>query len=268
MFKRNKRQKTLEGTIKYFIVQVFSSLLLLYSIFTNNWRLLILPLLIKISSAPFHLWFIPCLKNLEWNRIFILLTWQKLVPTLILTILQFSSLLIITLTLINSSVGSLIGITQIKIKKILGYSSIYHISWLLLLLKSYKYIIVLYLTIYRVLNYRLIKIFKKIKIERIFKALTSNNINLTLILLNIISLRGLPPFLGFFLKWYIMISLLKTPLILIILSLLLLSIINLYFYFQFIIISFTLKRTTKNIKKYPFIIRTFFRTLILLLFWC
>jgi len=207
LIKETNNQKSLESLVKYFIVQVFSSMFLLLCILSKRWRFIFFPLLIKISSVPFHFWFIPVLRGIEWRMVFILISWQKLAPLVLLFNLSISAYTLLVISCLNAVVGRLIGLFQVKLKAIVGYSSIYHIAWFLLLLKRLNYLCVIYLLVYSRLNFSIIKIFKVIKAESIFRVLTKGGSPVLILSFGIISLRGLPPFFGFFLKWFIITNL-------------------------------------------------------------
>ena len=78
------------------------------------------------------MWFIPILKSLTWLNILIILVIQKLAPLIIFFHSNVSLTVTFLLSLLNTFVGSLIGVVQLQLKKILGYSSIHHLGWLIL----------------------------------------------------------------------------------------------------------------------------------------
>lgn len=95
------------------------------------------------------------------------------------------------------------GINQIRTRKILAYSSINHIRWILIRIFWSIKIWLLYFFIYSASNFFIIKIFNKLNIKKINQL---NSLNLSIFikicfLLNFLSLRGLPPLIGFLPKW-------------------------------------------------------------------
>jgi len=127
---------------------------------------------------------------------------------------------------------------QTSLRKILAYSSITHISWILLIIINYNNNWITYFFIYSIIivtiflntkNYNISTIEER---KIIYSLRQSSSIIIT-----IISLRGLPPFLGFMPKW-IAISISKeflfTPILILIISTLLSIFIYLHFLYPII----------------------------------
>jgi len=213
-----------EASLKYFIIQAFASSLLLFFIiffilksnlvieieYLNNFNFLIyLSLIIKLGAAPFHFWFPNVIEGLTWINRLILMTWQKIAPIIIISYSLFNN--IITIIIIFSIiVGSIGGLNQTSLRKIIAFSSINHIGWILTALFFNERLWFLYFFIYRILNIRLIFLFHNIKIfylNQIFSIFINSYLIKFIFLINFLSLGGLPPFLGFFPKWIIIQSL-------------------------------------------------------------
>lgn len=235
-----------ESSLKYFLIQVLASSSLLFfiiiyiffyyrnEIYINNfinWRI-ISSLLIKIGIAPFHFWLPNVIEGINWNNTFIILTWQKIAPIILISYLKIYYLIIpILLSII---IGSLGGFNQISLRKILAYSSINHLGWINIALIINNNIWLNYFIIYSILSFTLIYYFKINKLYFINQIyIRHNNYNeLKLILFfNFLSFGGLPPFLGFFPKWKIIenISFLNSFLITIIV---ITTLITLFYYIR------------------------------------
>lgn len=207
-----------ESAIKYFITQAMASIILLFSIsliirineFINpliNFNLLLIlnsALLTKIGSAPFHYWFPEVMEGLNWVNCLILLTWQKIAP-IILLINNFLNknfiFLVIAACLI---IRTLIRFNQISLRKILAYSSINHIGWILSSILISKSIWLIYFFIYTFISINLIYIFYNSNCFYLTQILTLTNQNKILkinFIINFFSLGGIPPFIGFLPKW-------------------------------------------------------------------
>jgi NADH-quinone oxidoreductase subunit N len=197
LFANKNNQKISERLIKYFIIQVIASILLLLFFIINFWLFIFFPLLVKIGAVPFHFWLIPVLKNLNYYNIFILLVLQKIVPLVLLLQVNIHYLLLCFLCLVNALIGSVIGIFQTAIKNIIGYSSIHHIGWLLIAQLINKTMVLFYLFFYGLLLFPLIKLCSYFNVKNLQDTLKfSSSFKIILIIL-ILSLAGLPPFLGF-----------------------------------------------------------------------
>lgn len=243
----NKNILYSESAIKYFLVQTIASLIFLFSAIFYimkfnlcfslekfNYENIIITraIIIKLGAAPLHFWFPNIIEGLSWNNTLIILTWQKIAPLIILSIIylnNFFNLFII----FSSLVGSIGGINQISLKKILTYSSINHISWILLANIINDLLWSFYLTIYLLINYSLIKIFEIynfININQLFIFKANFPIIKFCFLINILSLGGLPPFVGFFPKWIIVENLILNNNLFILFILIITTLITLYFY--------------------------------------
>nr|YP_009536333.1 NADH dehydrogenase subunit 2 [Ornithodoros tholozani]AYN50598.1 NADH dehydrogenase subunit 2 [Ornithodoros tholozani] len=227
-----------ESLTLYFIVQALASSIFIFSIsfFLLNWiflfqkmtYFLIVSMLIKLGAPPFHFWFPQICEGLPLLTFFLLTTIQKFIP---LHILTFSDTRILPLfILLSTIVGSFGGFTQFSIRKILAFSSIAHLGWMMSLIYTTSSLWLIYLLTYLTLIGLTLVILSMSSINFInqVKPNSSNNCNLTLII-SLLSLGGMPPFLGFFMKWLAMSVIMAHALVLLI-PLIMSSLINLYFY--------------------------------------
>ncbi len=255
-----------EAAITYFLAQALGSGLILLGSFAllSNPHIIIPPylssiilligLLVKLGLPPCHFWFPRVISIISWPICIILSTWQKLTPILILFYTTLPNIRIISISIIilRSLIRGLGGLNQTQLRPLLAYSSIGHISWILAArIRSYSSRI-LYLIIYILITLSLISLFSS---SSSYSNLTSLNIsststiNTTNLFILVLSLGGLPPFLGFFPKW-IVIETISPSFSAIILITLLGSVINLYYYINLIFINILPK------KKIPLIIPT------------
>ena len=243
----NKNILYSESAIKYFLIQTIASLIFLFSsifyiikfnFYFNLEKLgyenfiITRAIIIKLGAAPLHFWFPNIIEGLSWNNTLIMLTWQKIAPLIILSIIHLNNFFNFFI-IISSLVGSIGGINQISLKKILTYSSINHISWILLANIINDILWSFYLIIYLLINYSLIKIFEiynLTNINQLFIFKSNFPIIKFCFLVNILSLGGLPPFLGFFPKWMIAENLILNNRLFILFVLIISTLITLYFY--------------------------------------
>lgn len=108
--------------------------------------------------------------------------------------------LIILVIFISALIGAVGGINQNSIKKILVYSSITHGAWIIFSIIIKQNLWIIYFTIYNIgllVICLLIEKFEIKKISDIRNRKFITNIKMVFIV-NILSIAGLPPFLGFF----------------------------------------------------------------------
>nr|YP_006576347.1 NADH dehydrogenase subunit 2 [Ixodes ricinus]AEM23565.1 NADH dehydrogenase subunit 2 [Ixodes ricinus] len=224
--------------MNYYIIQSFSSSMFLFSsflffLFSTNMliSIILMSMMIKLGSAPFHTWFPQISEGLNSLPFFLLLTFQKIIPLFIISLIIHN--LFIFFIVSSSMIGSLGGLNQTSLKKILAFSSISHLAWMMALIFSCHNFWMLYLLIYSMILIKIIKTFMK---NYNFSILNLNSMKLTffnkMVMISFfLSLGGMPPFLGFFMKWISLILMLKNfPMIMLIL--IPSSLVNLFFYIR------------------------------------
>lgn len=190
--------------------------------------------IIKIGISPFHFWFPIVIEGLRWINNLILMTWQKIAPIILLSYCLNFYLFIISIFL--SSIFSRInGLNQTSIRKLLAYSSINHLGWITARILINENIWIIYFLFYSFLTISIIFIFNTFKIfnlNQIFSFLNFKNLIKTFIFIPLLSLGGLPPFLGFFPKWIVIERLIINNYLLLSLILIYFTLITLYFYLR------------------------------------
>nr|YP_009228430.1 NADH dehydrogenase subunit 2 [Idioscopus nitidulus]AKU47317.1 NADH dehydrogenase subunit 2 [Idioscopus nitidulus] len=124
-----------ESAMKYFIVQSVSSsmfilgmVMMLTKPYFNYEMIIVLSMMMKMGAAPFHTWLLSMIEGLDYAALFILFTFMKIVPMIIIMDMNMSSSLFIMTSLI---VGSMFGLTQNSVRKILSYSSIFNMGFMI-----------------------------------------------------------------------------------------------------------------------------------------
>ncbi|BFM98429.1 NADH dehydrogenase subunit 2 (mitochondrion) [Sergentomyia squamirostris] len=252
-----------EASLKYFLTQAMASSLLLFSIILflnhslmnfNLWNfnfltklsLINLILLIKTGSAPFHFWFPSVMNSLSWFNSWILMTLQKIAP-FILIFYVFNYFIAMTSLIFSLIFGAIGGLNQISIRKIMSYSSINHMSWMLTAMFFSKNLWLNYFIFYSLLTTSIVLLFNFFNIFYLNQIFLYNNnfISIkfsTFILL--LSLGGLPPFIGFFPKWLIIQYLLMNNFYLILILNVMFTLITLFFYLQLTYSAFMINSTS------------------------
>nr|WAX39116.1 NADH dehydrogenase subunit 2 [Anaplecta sp. 1 ZQW-2020] len=240
----NEDMLTTEASMKYFIVQALSSMILIFMIITTSTislnqdllkMIINIPLIIKVGSAPFHWWFPSVMEGLKWNNCFILLTIQKIAPLYLLSYTMSFNMFSSTVIASSVLVGSIGGYNQTSLRKILTYSSINHLGWMISATMITKMSMLMYLTIYSIMNLIITKMMNKTNSSHINQISTSTNTNPTmkiLLLSTLLSLGGLPPFIGFLPKWLIITSMTEMNLLPVLTLMVITSLMTLYYYIR------------------------------------
>nr|YP_010626116.1 NADH dehydrogenase subunit 2 [Inocellia tibetana]WBK02940.1 NADH dehydrogenase subunit 2 [Inocellia tibetana] len=246
-----------EASLKYFLTQAFaSSTLIFFIIFSfliylnyfsfnmnNSMKMLILSsLFLKLGAAPFHFWFPSVAENLTWLMNLILLTWQKIAPMILISYLN-NEFYFQFIAIFSTLIGSLGGLNQTNLRKIMAFSSINHIGWMISSLIMNNNLWKIYFLIYSLLTILMILIFMNFNlffINQIYLMMNFNLMNKFLLFMNFLSLGGLPPFLGFFPKWMIINNLILNNYFFLMTIMSLLTLINLFFYTRLALNSFLL----------------------------
>nr|WNH18566.1 NADH dehydrogenase subunit 2 [Lutjanus analis] len=244
--------RAVEATTKYFLTQATAAAMLLFASTTNAWltgqwdiqqmshplpiTMITIALALKIGLAPTHAWLPEVLQGLDLTTGLILSTWQKLAPfALLLQIQPTNSSLLILLGLMSTLIGGWGGLNQTQLRKILAYSSIAHLGWMILVLQFSPSLTLLTLLTYFIMTFSTFLVFKLNKATNIntlavswakAPALTS------LTPLVLLSLGGLPPLTGFMPKWLILQELTKQDLAPTATLAALTALLSLYFYLR------------------------------------
>nr|YP_010576267.1 NADH dehydrogenase subunit 2 [Stilicoderus aquilinus]UZN43804.1 NADH dehydrogenase subunit 2 [Stilicoderus aquilinus] len=235
-----------EASMKYFITQALASTILLISIilmskiyslmWLNNYLMISFntALLTKMGTAPFHFWFPEVMEGLSWMNCFILLTWQKIAPMILLMYNLSQPILFSFVIIMSMLISGVMGLNQISLRKIMAYSSINHIGWMISSMMFMNSIWMYYFLIYSIISMNLIVMFKMFNIFFIKQliALNFNFINKFLFIFNLISLGGLPPFLGFMPKWLTIQTLINSNQYLLSIVMIMLTLLTLFYYLR------------------------------------
>lgn len=263
LIRDNNNLISTEASLKYFLTQALASAVLLFAIIlyllennliidlNNNYSTIIIlsSLLLKRGTAPFHFWFPNVIEGLSWINSLILITWQKIAPLILISYLNIKSLILIC-AIISIIVGSLGGLNQTSLRKLISFSSINHLGWILTAIYTRENLWLIYFTFYSFLSFNIIFIFNNFKlyhINQIFSLFFKSKILKFCIILNLLSLGGLPPFLGFLPKWIVIQSISINRQLFLIIILTVITLITLYFYLRLCYSAFILNYHESNI---------------------
>ena len=259
-----------EASLKYFILGSLGSGLLLFGIVwiyketgsieyidiynllenTLGINLIIIAILLKMAAAPLHMWAPDVYEGAPTYITFIFAIFPKYVYILILYILMTESFsnfisniseILMLSGLLSVAIGSIAAINQTKIKRLIAYSGIGHTGWILLGLSTNSIIgyigSIIYIIIYIIMNintFGIILSYSTTNIGHLTGLLRSHPIIASIFTLNLMSMAGVPPLLGFISKVLILYALFITNNILFGTIILIISIIGAFNYIRII----------------------------------
>ena len=224
-----------EAGLKYFMLGAISSgffllslvILFLYGLDLNLKHILLLkedPIVyssiilitvsfcFKLSLFPFHFWIPDIYEGSSWDTVSLVATLPKISMICVLIQILSNSNIILVFSLLSIGIGTLGALNQTKIKRLLAYSGISHMGFIILgitcISNQGSTIGSLYLIIYvlTMLSMFVLIINGNYKSDYIIELggikLISNITAITFILL-ILSIAGIPPLSGFISKWYL-----------------------------------------------------------------
>nr|YP_004733199.1 NADH dehydrogenase subunit 2 [Chilodus punctatus]BAK42032.1 NADH dehydrogenase subunit 2 [Chilodus punctatus] len=242
-----------EATIKYFLTQATAAAMILFASTINAWLtgqwdilhlshpltaiLVTLGLALKLGLAPLHFWLPGVMQGLDLTTGLIMTTWQKLAPLALLIQMAntVNPTLLFVLGLSSTLIGGWAGLNQTELRKIMAYSSIAHLGWMIIIIQFAPQLTLLALAMYVIMTSAAFLTFKSTnttKIKTLALAWSKNptlTITTTLVLL---SLGGLPPLTGFMPKWLILQELTNQGLPLTATLMALSALLSLYFYLR------------------------------------
>nr|YP_009349870.1 NADH dehydrogenase subunit 2 [Pseudorhynchus crassiceps]AQM40031.1 NADH dehydrogenase subunit 2 [Pseudorhynchus crassiceps] len=212
---------TTESSLKYFLIQAFASTILLFSVISSyiisemnfqltiefpNSTLISSALLLKMGAAPFHFWFPGTMEGLNWWNCLILMTWQKIAPMILLSYTIQMNTFFISIMILCTVIGSLGGLNQTSLRKLMAYSSINHLGWMITALMMGENLWIFYFLMYTFLSASIILLFNYFNIYHMnqnYILMSKTPLIKFFLFSSLLSLGGLPPFLGFLPKWII-----------------------------------------------------------------
>uniref|UniRef100_D0U1V3 NADH-ubiquinone oxidoreductase chain 2 n=1 Tax=Nanorana quadranus TaxID=310671 RepID=D0U1V3_NANQU len=244
--------RAIEAATKYFLTQASASALILFSSTMNAWKTgewsitllsdpytitLSMAIMMKLGLAPLHFWLPEVIQGIPLSTGLILSTWQKIAPmTLLLQISHLVNLnLLITVGLLSVLIGGWGGINQTQLRKIMAFSSIGHLGWMVLILKFnpqltlFNFILYIMMTAAMFLSLMLMS---STKVSEISSSWPKSPTLVTTMMLVLLSLAGLPPLTGFSPKLLIVLELAKQNIFLLTAIIMLASLLALFFYLR------------------------------------
>nr|AWV84407.1 NADH dehydrogenase subunit 2 [Tettigades major] len=254
-----------ESMIKYFIIQSMgSSLLFLSVILLNNYimfneYLIVFSLMVKIGCPPFHMWFPSVMEGLSWMNCFVLSTIQKFVPMVLISYLSINFMMVfIIMACIWGSIG---GLSYSSLRKIIAYSSIYNLGWIIGGINMFMHSWFVYFLIYSSTLFMLCYLFYLNNLNYLNQFfLVYSNFYIWLILMMLfMSMGGMPPFLGFVPSMLMVYSLVNVKFYMMCMFLLMSALVVLFFYLRVVFTGLMINSLSLKFSfgKQPFLVHFF-----------
>nr|ALV88382.1 NADH dehydrogenase subunit 2 [Heteronotia binoei] len=248
---RSNHPRTTEAATKYFLIQTTAAALILLASTTNAWltgswdimqsfsplatTTITMAIMMKLAIAPAHLWYPEILQGSTMTTALIISTWQKIAPLTLLYLLinHLSTNIMLMLGLTSALLGGWTGLNQTQTRKIMAFSSISHMGWLITALCLTPNLATLTMITYMIMTTTMFLSLSASSSKTLLDlgvSWTHSPILLTITMLTLLSLAGLPPLTGFMPKLLILKELVTTKLLTLSTTLALASLPNLAFY--------------------------------------
>nr|QEJ81425.1 NADH dehydrogenase subunit 2 [Drilaster sp. FM16] len=253
-----------ESAIKYFITQAIASSVIMMTIILMMWKtslsmtaqsnlsltmIMNSSLTMKMGMAPFHFWFPEVLEGLNWYNCMLLMTWQKIAPMILFMYNMKFPLMITAIVIASMVVSGIMGLNQISMRKIMAYSSINHMGWMMVTMMLMQTIWMTYFLIYAMMTINISVMMNKNKIfflNQLYSMLNNSPMMKMFFMLNFLSLSGIPPFIGFMPKWMTIQIMIENNMLVLAFIMIMFTLIMIFIYMRIAISSLLFKINENN----------------------
>nr|YP_010222524.1 NADH dehydrogenase subunit 2 [Dalcantha dilatata]AUW38578.1 NADH dehydrogenase subunit 2 [Dalcantha cf. alata YW-2018]UCC45948.1 NADH dehydrogenase subunit 2 [Dalcantha dilatata] len=244
LISKQENKESSESAMIYFLIQSMGSMILMFSILmmimatnsfmTESFNMMItMSLMIKLGAAPFHSWLPEIMTKMSWMSCLMLLTWQKLAPLSMMSNVQMNQWTMIMASVMSTMIGAIGGLNQTSLRKLMGYSSINHLGWMISI-NTIQNNWLIYWIIYTTMTAMMFIMFNKMNIYFINQM---NSVNMTWTekinyMISMMSMGGLPPLLGFLPKWIVIQELMNNKMIMMVIIMIMMSMMTLFYYMR------------------------------------
>nr|UXE55255.1 NADH dehydrogenase subunit 2 [Cnemaspis gemunu]UXE55256.1 NADH dehydrogenase subunit 2 [Cnemaspis gemunu]UXE55257.1 NADH dehydrogenase subunit 2 [Cnemaspis gemunu]UXE55258.1 NADH dehydrogenase subunit 2 [Cnemaspis gemunu] len=242
-----------EAATKYFLTQATAAALILFASTMNAWQtgqwnitasntgltttMITIALMLKLGLAPIHFWYPEVLQGSTMLTALLISTWQKIAPLTLLYItapaLPTNLTLIIGMT--SALVGGWAGLNQTQTRKIMAFSSIAHMGWLITIISLNPSLTTLTYLMYTAMTSSLfisLNMSTTNSLANMSTTWSHSPALLTTMMLTFMALGGLPPLSGFMPKWLILKELTEAGLMTLSTAMAMASLPSLFFYIR------------------------------------
>nr|WNM69073.1 NADH dehydrogenase subunit 2 [Cnemaspis sp. AKhandekar-2023a]WNM69075.1 NADH dehydrogenase subunit 2 [Cnemaspis sp. AKhandekar-2023a] len=269
MIKQHNPRAT-EAATKYFLIQTTAAAMLLLAGTMTAWQtgqwdithatttpatmVFTMAILLKLGLAPMHLWYSEILQGSTMLTALLVSTWQKIAPLslLYLTAPALPTYTLMISGLLSALLGGWTGLNQTQTRKIMAFSSIAHMGWLLTTICFNPSLTTLAFITYTIMTTTMFITLNTNTASSLANLSTTWSYSPMLLaatMMALLALGGLPPLTGFMPKWLILKELTENGLIALSTTLALTSLPSLFFYTRMAYLTtLTLSPATTNIK--------------------
>uniref|UniRef100_A0AAU7YTL9 NADH-ubiquinone oxidoreductase chain 2 n=1 Tax=Sinophasma brevipenne TaxID=3127808 RepID=A0AAU7YTL9_9NEOP len=243
-----KNMMAKESALTYFLVQTIASMLMIMSfiimmmkesklntINSNMGEMLLMSsLMMKSGVSPFHFWMPKMMEGLSWNKCLILMTWQKITPLMIMSNIIKINYLTMLAMILTITIGAIGGINQTSLRKIMAYSSISNNGWMMAAMLMSELMWMMYFVFYSIMTIIMttsMNIYKNYHINQMC-SMNESTTKKFLLLMNMLSISGLPPMMGFMPKWLVIQSTMTVNEFLLLSTMVIMTLITVYYYLR------------------------------------
>nr|AIY25684.1 NADH dehydrogenase subunit 2 [Cyrtodactylus cf. nebulosus] len=247
---KSHHPRATEAATKYFLVQAAAATMILFASTTNAWQtgswsithttpvttlLTTVAIMLKLGAAPTHLWYPQVLQGTTMNTALVISTWQKIAPLTLLymTHSHLNHTILLSVGLASAILGGWAGLNQTQTRTIMAFSSIAHMGWLIVAMTISPGLTTLAMMMYMlttIATFTPMTTMKTITDTSATWPLSPTTLTITMVAL--MSLAGLPPLAGFMPKWLILKELSSTGLMPLATIMLLTTLPSLFFYLR------------------------------------
>lgn len=246
------------GTGSFNIIQIASSTILQNGVSLQliivGILLILFALAFKVSAVPFHFWApdvysgAPTLITAYMSTIVklgALVAFYRTFSIILAFNTNYFTFVIMLIAVLSIVIGNVIAASQTNVKRLLAFSGIGHVGFVLLAIvmqtTATPYIVWYYITAYTLSGIAAFWVIIKLDNHDIsaFSGLVKRNPLLAFtITLALLSMAGIPPLAGFFAKYFVLINTIQNKSVLIAVIAILASLVGVYYYFKIIIAVF------------------------------
>ena len=229
------------NTVKYFLFQSIGSIILLLriSLLRELKMLRILVTMMKLGIAPFHLWFISLMRKISIMRLVWVRVVQKIIPLRFIIVIKGASGLV-TLLVIRFLLSVMHIIVQTKLTIIVGSSSVYSLSWVVISLISSESLMWHFFVLYCLFQIITLVTISLVSLSPFKPSSQGSYAESRILLFFSLNIAGFPPSLLFFTKLGVILETLTRAYFVIRLILILGARVVIYNYINITIIMFSI----------------------------
>lgn len=224
---------------------------------------ILIAIFLKLGLFPFHFWLPQVYSGITYKSMLFLFLIPKnafifffinFYFNVIYDLVPYITDILVILCFFSITIGTFGALAQKDIKKLLAYSSIVNLGYIIIILTNFSFYSIIY-SIYYILCYaaNLLNFFSIIFcLQKIQNYIEYNITNLSqlkilykikpilsfILLINIFSIAGLPPFGAFYAKYFILLEMVDTKAYFLVFLILIISILSSFYYIRIIKISF------------------------------